>query len=244
MSNFAAGRTLQPPLFSAWRALLPGQDCALCAAPSGAAVVCAPCDAALPRPLGRCVRCALALPQDGICGQCLRRAPTFDAALAAFDYRFPVDRVIRRFKYAGDLALGRWLALALAERVADEARPDLLVAPPLASPRLRERGFNQALEIAKVVARCVNVRCALAGLERSRETAPQPGLGRRARLANLRRAFRCTLHLDGEHVAVVDDVMTTGATAEALARVLKGAGAARVTIWAVARTPEPTRRDR
>lgn len=244
MSNSWVHGALQPPIFSAARWAFFGQDCALCAAPSEGAVVCAACDASLPRPGEQCARCAVELPQGAICGQCLRRAPSFDAALAAFEYRFPVDRVIRRFKYAGDLALGRWLALALAQRVAAEAPPDLVVAPPLAPPRLRERGFNQALEIAKVVARRVNVRCALDGLKRSRETAPQPGLGRRERLANLRRAFRCELELHGEHVAVVDDVMTTGATAEALARALKAAGAARVTIWAVARTPEPARRER
>ena len=245
MSNSGVHGPLQPPIFSAARLLaFLGQDCALCAAPSKGAVVCAACDAALPRAASRCARCALALAHGGICGQCLRRAPSFDAALAAFEYRFPVDRVIRRFKYAGDLALGRWLALALAQRVAAEAPPDLVVAPPLAPPRLRERGFNQALEIAKVVARRVNVPCALDGLKRSRETAPQPGLGRRERLANLRRAFRCELELHGEHVAVVDDVMTSGATAEALARALKSAGAARVSIWAVARTPQPAQPER
>jgi ComF family protein len=144
--------------------------------------------------------------------------------------------LVQRFKFAGDLAAGRWLAERLAERVSGEARPDLLVAPPLAVPRLRERGFNQALEIAKVVARRVHARCDIDGLVKARETAPQPGLSRRERRANLRDAFRCRRDVDGLHVAVVDDVMTTGATLDAVSSVLKRAGAARVSAWCVART--------
>jgi len=215
------------------------QDCALCGAASGDAVICSACEAALPKLCASCERCAVPLPMAGTCGQCQRHAPGFDAALAAFEYRFPVDRVIHRFKYSADLAMGRWLSLRLVERVRGEPRPDLVVAPPLTAARLRERGFNQAVEIAKVVGKKLGVRCALAGLAKVRETAPQPGLGRRQRRVNLRHAFRCDLALDGERVALVDDVMTTGATADALARVLKAAGAASVIVWAVARTPDP-----
>jgi predicted amidophosphoribosyltransferase len=108
---------------------------------------------------------------------------------------------------------------------------------------LRERGFNPALEIAKVVARRSGVRCAIGGLARARDTAPQPGLGRGARQRNIEGALRCAMACEGMHVALVDDVMTTGATANAAARVLKRSGAARVSIWAVARTPEPHMRN-
>jgi ComF family protein len=194
--------------------------------------------AALPVLAARCVRCAVPLPAAGTCGECLAHPPAFEDAESCFEYRFPVDRLIHRFKYAGDLATGRWLALQLALGVADEPRPDLLVAPPLSKARLRERGFNQALEIGKVVAKKLRVPCDIAGIVRTHETAPQPGLGRRARRANLRGAFRCDLRLAGAHVAIVDDVVTTGATADALARVLKKAGATRVSVWSVARTPE------
>jgi ComF family protein len=202
-------------------------------------VVCGPCETTLPRLLSCCESCAVPLPTAGVCGHCQQRPPAFDRALAAFEYRFPVDRVVHRFKYSADLALGRWLALHLAERVRGEALPDLLVAPPLTGARLRERGFNQALEMAKVVGGRLGLRCDLTGLAKVRDTSPQPGLGRARRHANLRRAFRCDLALDGRHVALVDDVMTTGATADALARVLKDAGAARVSVWAAARTPDP-----
>jgi len=162
--------------------------------------------------------------------------------VARFEYRFPVDRLVQRFKYAGDLALGRWLALRLAERVRDLPRPDLLVAPPLAAQRLRDRGFNQSVELARVVGRSLGVRHEPAGLRRARATAPQAGLGRRARQANLRGAFACRRSFQGLHVAIVDDVMTTGATAHTLARVLKAAGAARVSAWTVARAPDVPRR--
>lgn len=192
-----------------------GQDCALCGAVGTPGLVCSACEQSLPRPArpGR--------------------------ALAPFEYRFPVDRLVQRFKFAGDLAIGRWLALRLAERVQVEPAPDLVVAPPLTPARLRKRGFNQALEIAKVVAQESRVHCAIGGIVRVRETPPQHGLGRRARRRNLQGAFRCDLLLAGLRVAIVDDVVTTGATAAALARALKGAGAARVDIWAVACTPAP-----
>ena len=137
-----------------------------------------------------------------------------------------MDRLIQRFKYAGDLALGRWLAQELAACVADAPGPDLLVVPPLSPARLRERGFNQALEVARRVGARMGVAHAAEGLHRRRDTPAQAGLTRRERRENLREAFACTLPLAGRHVAIVDDVLTTGATADALARVLKGRGAA------------------
>ncbi|HXZ49022.1 MAG TPA: ComF family protein [Usitatibacter sp.] len=153
-----------------------------------------------------------------------------------------MDRLVQRFKYAGDLAVGRWLADELAMRVGPEPRPDLLVAPPLAPARLRERGFNQALEVARQIGRRIGVRTSATGLRRLRETPPQEGLTRRERRANLRGAFGCDLALGGAHVAIVDDVVTTGATADALARVLKARGAGHVAVWALARAPEPAER--
>jgi ComF family protein len=213
-----------------------GQDCLLCAADSGERVICAACAAELPRAGSACVRCAIALPHAGICGECQAHPFAFDDAVARFEYGFPLDRLVQRFKYAGDLAAGRWLARQLAQIVSGE-RPDLVVAPPLTAAGLRRRGFNQALELAKEVARTLRVPCDLHGLAKSRETSPQPGLGRRERRANLRGAFRCDLRLNDRHVALVDDVMTTGATADTLARVLRKAGARRVSVWAVARTP-------
>ena len=239
MSTFLAAPTLRLLKISAAAGVL-AQDCMLCAGASGNRLVCEACAGSLPRSPQACERCAIALANAGICGECQRRAPSFDAAFAAFEYRFPLDRLVQRFKYAGDLAAGKWLALELAARVAPCERPDLLVAPPIAPSRLRERGFNQAVVIAKVIGKRLGIRHAPEALAKVRDTSPQPGLGRRARLANLRDAFRCDARLAGEHVAIVDDVMTTGATADTLARVLKAAGAARVSVWTLARTPDRT----
>jgi len=243
MSSLATLRTLQLPLISAIRRpRLWSQDCVLCLAGAGDELVCAACAEGLGGLPRSCPACALPLPVGMVCAGCRRHPYAFDAAVARFEYRFPLDRLVQRFKYAGDLALGRWLALRLAERVRDLPRPDLLVAPPLAAQRLRERGFNQSVELARVVGRSLGVRHEPAGLRRARATAPQAGLGRRARQANLRGAFACRRSFQGLHVAIVDDVMTTGATAHTLARVLKAAGAARVSAWTVARAPDVPRR--
>jgi ComF family protein len=205
-----------------------GQDCVLCGSDSHGPVVCAQCD----RRLRRCV------PEDA---QRLAASMAFDDAAAVFAYRFPLDRLIHRFKFAGDLAVGRWLARELARSVLALPAPDLLVAPPLTAASLRARGFNQALEIAKVVGRAVGAQVDFRALAKVRDTAPQPVLGARERRANLRGAFACRRTLAGEHVAIVDDVLTTGATADALARVLKEAGAGRISAWSVALAPDPRR---
>jgi ComF family protein len=240
MSNFSIAQTLRTLKFSAARWW--GEDCLLCIGPSEGPLLCSMCDRALPLLENACARCAVPIAGAGTCGECQRREPAFDEALAAFEYRFPVDRLIHRFKYAGDLAVGRWLALRLAERVAPHEAPDLLVAPPLTASRLRTRGFNQAVVIARHVGERLRVRHSRAAFTKVRDTSPQPELGRRQRLANLRGAFRCELRLSGEHVAIVDDVMTTGATAHALSKLLKAHGASRVSVWAVARTPDSSRK--
>ena len=208
-----------PLAASALRLPIFSADCLLCAAPSSTRMVCADCHASLP----------------------VLRAD-FDGLVAAFEYRFPIDRLVQRFKYAGDLAIGRWLALELARRVRDEARPHLLVPMPLTPARLRSRGFNQAAQIARVVSKSLGVPAKLQVVERVRDAPPQSGLGRRARRANLRGAFRCRASLAGRHVALVDDVVTTGASTDAVRAVLERAGAARVDVWALARTPEPRAR--
>lgn len=202
-----------------WPRLHLGQDCLLCMGASDE-VVCPSCARALPTANPACF-------------------PALEEAAAAFAYRFPVDRLVARFKFSADLAVGRWLGVRLADRVRGLARPDVIVAPPLAAERLRERGFNQALELAKVVARDLRVPLRSRGLRRTRATAPQPGLDRDARRANLEGAFACDADLRGLQVAIVDDVMTTGATAEALGLVLRAAGATKISVWVAARTPDP-----
>jgi len=228
-------------IFSSAAAANPwSEDCRLCLAPADHGLLCDPCHGAMERIGAACERCALRLDLAGVdCPVCRHASFAFDRAVARFDYRFPLDRLVQRFKYGADLALGSSLARALADRLEREPRVDLLVVPPLSAARLRERGFNQALEIAHVVGRRLRVPVAREAIVRTRETGAQAALGRAARRANVRGAFACTGALDGARVAIVDDVLTTGATMDAIAQALKSAGAAQVAAWALARAPDP-----
>jgi ComF family protein len=213
-------------------AVLFGGSCFLC---RGAAreLLCGACDAELPRlerPL--CPRCALESPRGELCGRCLSQAPAYDATQAALAYEFPADALVQALKFRGELALAPLLAALLAERLRAE-RVDLVVPVPLSAQRLRRRGYNQAVEIARHLP---GASLELARCERTRDAPPQIELPYEARRRNVRGAFRCDGSLDGATVAVVDDVMTTGATLDEIARTLKGAGAARVVNWVVART--------
>ena len=191
---------------------------------------------------GACPVCALPTSGSSVCGQCLNEPPAFDATIAAFSYTFPIDRLIHSLKYQGRLALAEWCADAiLARRAASGhvSRPQLLIALPLAVVRQRERGYNQALEIARVIDGRTGIEILSRGLSRIRATPPQAALPWKERAKNVRGAFACEVDLSGLTVAVVDDVMTTGASLAEAAKVLKAAGAARVENWVVARTLRP-----
>ena len=196
---------------------------------------CTPCEASLPRlPERRCEVCALPLASGKICGACLADAPEYDAVASSCGYAFPVDALIQRYKYGGDLTLAPALSALLIDAAAP--RVDLIVAMPLSRARLRSRGFNQAQELARHVARRLRIPLAADAVRKIADTPPQATLPWKARARNVRGAFVCDADLTGKHVAVVDDVMTTGATLNELARNLKAAGAAKVTGWIVART--------
>ncbi|HKA42266.1 MAG TPA: ComF family protein [Burkholderiales bacterium] len=216
------------------RSLLP-RTCVLCGAPSAAGQICAPCDAELPRLSARCCRiCALPLASGELCGACLDTPPRYTRVIAAYAYRYPVDALIHAYKYGGRLAHARILGTALAAVVEGDA--DVIVPMPLACGRLAERGFNQALEIARFVASIRDIPLLPRACRKVVETAPQAALPWKERAKNVRRAFACDADLRGQRVAVVDDVMTTGATLNELARVLRKAGAVEVLGWVVART--------
>jgi ComF family protein len=216
-----------------------GGSCYLCRG-AAAGVLCADCDAELPRLDGAaCPRCALPSPGGAPCGRCLSHAPAYGATVAALAYEFPADVLVQGLKFRGELALAPFLGQMLAARLPHGARADFILPVPLSAARLRARGFNQALEIARHVAAATGAALAPQLAARSRDTAPQIDLPIAERARNVRGAFRCTQALKGAEVAVVDDVMTTGATLEELAATLKRAGAARVCNWVVARTPAP-----
>ena len=212
-----------------------GGSCFVCRGGSRE-LVCAACTAELPRLPAGCPRCALPSPQGALCGRCLAEPPHFDATVAVFAYDFPADALVHALKVRGELALGRFLGLLLAGLVT-RFDVDHVVPVPLAPARLRARGYNQAVEIARHIAPSA-LRLDLCS--RNRDTPAQMDLPWAERKRNVRGAFACARALDGATVAVVDDVMTTGATLEELARTLKRAGAARVTNWVVARTLLPS----
>jgi ComF family protein len=177
------------------------------------------------------------MPAAELCGECLRKPPAFGGVLTAAAYQFPLDAAIQRLKYGQDLALVAPLAALLIGALADQARPDLVVPMPLARARLRERGFNQAAELARWLTASMGLRLSLDAARRTRETAPQASLPFDERARNIRNAFAASSTVAGLRVAVVDDVLTTGATLHELAKALRRAGAREVTGWVLARTP-------
>lgn len=218
-------------------------DCLLCLDPAASGLLCDNCERLLARTGTVCPRCGVSVPGSDPCGECLRDPPAFDDIVTAFDYRFPMDRLIHRFKFSADLAVGAYLGEALASAVAGAPRPHLLVASPASIARLRERGFLPTLVLARRIAGRLGIALDAQVLRKVRHTPPQTGLDRPSRRRNLAGAFAVGRRLDGLHIAVVDDVLTTGATLACLATALKKAGAARVSGWVVARTPEPPRGD-
>ena len=209
-----------------------GGSCFLCRG-AAAGLLCAACDAELPRLAGpRCPRCALDSPRGEVCGRCLSEPPHYDATVAALAYEFPADALVHSLKFRGELVLAEHLGAILGRCIAAQD-VDSVIAVPLSADRLRSRGYNQAVEIARHVARrSVDLDLCV----RERDTPAQMDLPYAERRRNVRGAFRCTRALPGASVAVVDDVMTTGETLNEIAHQLKKAGAARVVNWVVART--------
>ncbi|RLK48301.1 ComF family protein [Alkalispirillum mobile] len=221
--------------------------CVLCGAPGEppALDLCAGCRQDLPWLSRPCAGCGVPLPAGAVandlCGDCLQARPCFDRVLAPLHYRFPVDRLITGFKFHRQLATGRVLGALLAE-VADsrpEPLPELLLPVPLHPQRLRARGYNQATELARQLTSALPGVRIWHGLRRVRATSTQSGLDRAQRPGNVLGAFAVNGTLPARHVAVVDDVMTTGCTLDEIARVLKAAGVETVEAWATARTPPP-----
>lgn len=198
---------------------------------------CPGCAAALPYLPHACPVCAAPYTGRGACGQCQRRPPPFSATTALFHYANPVDRLIIGLKFHAQLQHARTLGVLMGEHLAacSAPLPDLIVPMPLHRTRLRHRGFNQAMELARPIARRLCVAVDATTLTRHRATGPQTELPLAARARNVRGAFSTRHDLRGLRIALVDDVMTTGHTATAAATALRKAGAAAVDLWVVAR---------
>lgn len=203
--------------------------------------LCDACHAALPRQQAACRRCALPLApgEAGDCGACLRRPPPLQEVHAAFAYQAPLDRLVPRFKFHQDLAAGRLLSQLMAEAFAGLPPPGALVPVPLHRSRLRSRGYDQALELARPLAQALGIPLGDRLLLRVRPTAPQSTRDAAGRRRNVRAAFAVAPAAAPPpgHVVLVDDVMTTGATLHAAALALRRAGVARVDAWVCARVP-------
>ena len=227
-----------------WRRYLAPGICLLCHQHTGITFdLCRTCLRALPANTLACSVCALPLVDIGdarACAACNAAPPIWDRAVAGFRYAPPVDAMIHRIKYGGSLCdarvLGNLLAHRLAVNYGHAAIPELITPIPLSWRRLLRRGHNQAALIARYVGQRLKMRVHYDVLRRTRHTPAQAQLSRSARLNNLNGAFRVHRLLPAPRVALVDDVMTTGATLGAATSVLKAAGAAEVHLWVVART--------
>lgn len=221
--------------------------CLLCGAQAEAGLestqLCSGCVSDMPELASVCQICAEPTPlPDGICHHCEEQTPAFDSVLSAFRYAWPLNVLVTGFKFDGKYAWGDSLTKLMIRRLqqtasaADLESIDLIVPTPLHPLRLKERGYNQAEVLATGLAEAFDLRLDTGLLQRTVNTAAQSGKNRRQRLENLSGAFTVSRELDGENVVVIDDVLTTGVTADRMAMALVNAGASSVRIWVLART--------
>ena len=223
----------------------------LCLEPShNAQALCKPCENDLPYLGHACKQCAIPLDTDTVtlCAQCQRKPPAQDHALSVFLYDPPIDQLISQFKFHQRLSYGRLLGILMAKHIKQhyqqhpQESPQAIIAVPLSRKRLAERGFNQAEKLSRPIAKELNLPILQRICQRNRDTPAQLSLPAKDRQKNLRNAFDITrpLTLKGEairHIALIDDVMTTGATLESLAKTVKQSGVETVSLWSLARTP-------
>lgn len=219
--------------------LLAPLRCQFCAARTEGLPLCRACREALPWNRHACPRCALPQSHDAVCAQCLRHPPPFAAAWAPLCLAPPVQQRIHALKYAAALQHAHWLGALFADALHSRERsaPDVLIPVPLYRWRQWRRGYNQSAELAQQIGRHAGLRAEAAWAQRTRGTADQIGMDAAARRRNVRGAFRVDPRVRGLRVALVDDVMTTGATLAELARAARRAGATEVEAWAIARVP-------
>lgn len=210
----------------------------LCAAADGGELaLCTGCLEDLPwQPASACPQCGLPSHASAVCGSCLRSAPAFDATRALFNYAYPLAELLQRYKYRQALHIAQSFSSLMLQRFTGTATFDRIIPMPLHPKRLAERGFNQSLEIARLLNKQLRSRLDTGSCQRIRLTPPQASLPLKARSRNMRGAFRCEQRLQGERILLIDDVMTTGASLHALASTVKAAGASHVECWVVART--------
>lgn len=220
--------------------LLP-PTCILCGNPGyDSRDICHSCYTHLPRNNLCCYRCGEILEPPVtapvLCGKCLSRHPAFDETYAPFIHQGAIKHLIGHLKFGANYKNARLLGMLLADHLKQTAeRPDLILPVPLHPSRYRQRGFNQAIEIGRTVAKELRIQLDLTSCKRHRDTPHQTQLSAKKRRKNLKNAFSVIKPIHARHIAILDDVMTTGSTAHELAYVLKKAGASRVDVWVCAR---------
>lgn len=237
--------------FEHYKRILFKQSCLLCASsidtakssnvPINSDAACKACLKDLPwHPAGSCPQCGLTS-NGQLCGSCISAPPDFDITHAVFLYQFPIDAMMQRYKYGNSLNLGDTFGKFLSEKVLPERQSkniDLIIPMPMHPQRLKERGFNQAIEIAKALNNSLTNSTTLdyKSVIRQKLAPPQASLPLKQRVKNIKGAFEVKGDLAGKRIAIIDDVMTTGASLNELAKTLKKAGAEHVECWVVART--------
>lgn len=224
-----------------WQRLFFPPTCLICGQPGDNDLdICNPCHAGLPRNSSSCHCCALPLPSsiasDLLCGNCARKPPPFSHIISPWLYEPPIDDLIQQLKFLHKLSAGRLLAQLLAREIPPQDRPSLLIPVPLHNRQLRTRGFNHSSEITRALSTELGIAWSPWLLRKLRETLPQHNLGKRERKKNLRRCFSFDNRQNHQHVAIIDDVVTTATTAAEVAKTLRKAGVEKVEIWALART--------
>lgn len=212
--------------------------CVLCGATGYSGPdLCPACEADLARIESPCPSCGMPLTEQGAscCGQCLQHPPPYRHTVSPFYYQPPLMQLVTDLKFQQQLKIARLFAGLLAEALSHSPRPDCIIPVPLHPRRLRERGFNQSLEIARLLGKQLGVPVAQRLCRRTRHTSPQTGLDAKARKRNIKNAFGLTGGCHYRHVAILDDVITTGNTVSELARLLARNGVKEIEVWSVAR---------
>lgn len=227
-------------LISGWFA----QSCALCKLPTQSNQrLCATCHANLPNQSQRCYQCANPLPattlSQPLCADCIKRPPYFHRTLVSNDYQFPISHWIYQCKFQRNLFYAAVLSDLLLEKIQQYYNnanlPECIIPVPLHTKRLRQRGYNQAIELAKPIARRLKRPVICFAVQRTRATATQTGLTATARRQNVQNAFQCVTPLPYKHIALIDDVMTTASTLNAVSDCLQKNGVTQIDVWCCAR---------
>jgi len=218
------------------------QSCMNCGRPSDTPhAICSKCYPQLPENRLCCRQCALPLQTETshLCGHCQKASPVFQSAFIPLRYESPIDQWIWKFKFRNDLVSGRLLAELFLQKwqEAGLAIPEILVPVPLHASRLRQRGFNQSLWLARYIGTELGIPVDSRTVRRNLKTPPQHELNLQKRTTILRKAFTLNGEFEYQNVAIIDDVLTTGSTVNEISKLLRNNGCETITCWAIARTP-------